>query len=188
MSAAAPPTESQLRYLRVLAARTASTFASPASRLQASREIDRLKHLAPVPHDRRAETRDEAPLPYATAVSEEELTGFGATRSWRSQRPPIVPVRAYGSEVGRVELARYAAGEEERVLYATGSTAGQTVIDSPARSGGRRYVVEKLTSQDGPEALAALVGDYLARARQLDAVPMCQRALAEALGIGSRDA
>jgi hypothetical protein len=45
------PTAKQLAYLRALAARTATTFAYPRSRGEASREIDRLHQLPAVSND-----------------------------------------------------------------------------------------------------------------------------------------
>ena len=44
-----PPTPKQLAYLKALARRTATTFAYPQSRGEASREIHRL-HQLPVAH------------------------------------------------------------------------------------------------------------------------------------------
>src|SRR5660397_56147 len=64
------PTSRQLRYLRVLAGGTATTFAYPQTRSDASREIDRLRQLADSPQTSRLEdpeTHSEQ-LHYATAV------------------------------------------------------------------------------------------------------------------------
>ncbi len=77
------PTARQLRYLRELAARTATTFAYPATRAQASREIARLRSL---PSQRRERAAEQVPG-YATAVDvSEEVSGYGSSARWRSGR------------------------------------------------------------------------------------------------------
>lgn len=45
LSSSDRPTQKQLRYLRVLALRTGTTFTLPQSRMEASREIRRLLGL-----------------------------------------------------------------------------------------------------------------------------------------------
>lgn len=89
------PTAKQLTYLRTLANRTGSTFATPISRADASAEIRRLKRIADTgftfselkaeaaarrDHD---DTRLSAEL--ATAVQDWETIGYGSTATW-SQR------------------------------------------------------------------------------------------------------
>ncbi len=132
MSAQAPPTERQLRYLRSLASRTATTFATPPTRSQASREIDRLRRLQAAPRERFAHDLSA----YATTLHEDEVSGFGATRSWRS-RPPgrSAPPKSAGSE-SRV-LARYALSSGQRLIEGIATGQGLTLRDLPASGDGR---------------------------------------------------
>ncbi len=59
----------------------------------------------------------------------------------------------------RVELARYAISAGERVLYGQRVNGIVRVIDKPALSGGRSFLVERgLTSN---AELEALVADYI---------------------------
>jgi hypothetical protein len=86
-----PPTPKQLRYLRTLAQRTGETFTSPATKQQASSEIRRLRsRTTSSPADRRRERTavqdDMASGGYATAVRDEEITGYGASAHWRESR------------------------------------------------------------------------------------------------------
>lgn len=86
--AGARPSVKQLRYLRLLAQRTGTTFTQPSSRAQASREIKRLMGLRragrPLPEPREAdETGREV---YGTAVRAGEVSGRGAHASWRHRR------------------------------------------------------------------------------------------------------
>ncbi len=76
------PTPRQLRHLRELAARTASTFAYPATREQASAQIARLRALPRRPHERLAADCED--LVYATAVHRQEVSGFGSCARWRA--------------------------------------------------------------------------------------------------------
>ena len=78
-------TARQLRYLRELAARTATTFTYPATRRQASGEIARLRTLPRQPRERQLGGEQTAPA-CATAVDPSEVAGYGSTASWRSHR------------------------------------------------------------------------------------------------------
>lgn len=83
----ARPTARQLRYLKWLAQRSATTFTFPSTRAQASREIERLKRLPAelrVPRDERIPDLD-GEVVYATAVRDHEVIGRGSSASW--QRP-----------------------------------------------------------------------------------------------------
>src|SRR4051794_25440484 len=82
------PTAKQLAYLRILAARTATTFAYPATSAAASAEIRRLRALpsssaGDAPRERsdvqRAlqERPDDAP-----AIRAHDVRGYGSTARW----------------------------------------------------------------------------------------------------------
>lgn len=175
------PTERQLRYLRSLAERTATTFASPLTRVQASREIDRLQGLDRAPRSEpRSELDDSAAL-YATAVNPDELTGYGSCARWRST--PVTPgpsVGRAGVASGRVsELARYSISAGERAVYAEPHKGAVRILDLPV-GGGQTYVVEQGVEHDG---CAALIAEYVKQAVDLDAVPMDSDALGQLLGV-----
>jgi hypothetical protein len=187
MSSTAPATERQLRYLRVLAARTATTFVTPDSRPQASREIERLCALArSEPQVPRESPREDERLLYATAVSDEEITGFGSSTAWRSQPVRCAAPRTQPTARNVLELARYRVSSGERVLYSTRAGERLCVFDAPVQPGGARYPVEELGGDEAPDALGALIADYLAKAKELDDVPMAASALAQMLGTGDR--
>jgi len=77
-------TARQLRYLRELAARSATTFTYPATRRQASAEIARLRALPRQPRER-SRGQYDGDLGYATAVQPHEVTGYGGSASWASR-------------------------------------------------------------------------------------------------------
>jgi len=89
------PTAKQLTYLRTLANRTGTTFATPISREDASAEIRRLKRIADTGFTfaelkaeeavRRDHDDERLPAELATAVQEWETVGWGSTATW-SQR------------------------------------------------------------------------------------------------------
>jgi hypothetical protein len=85
----AAPTARQLTYMRKLAMRTGTTFATPATRRDASREIGRLRRLDTEPRAPRdaGDVEDQAAV-YATAVDPSEVSGFGASATWRVGSPP----------------------------------------------------------------------------------------------------
>ena len=84
------PTEKQLRFLRSLACSRGETFSSPATRAEASAEIQRLKDRKP---SSRVETRiDRKAVAEAferrgggARVRDHEVTGYGSTASWRER-------------------------------------------------------------------------------------------------------
>jgi hypothetical protein len=179
MSATAAPTERQLRYLRSLASRTATTFTTPASRRDASREIDRLRRLERAPQER-AEQED---LAYATAVHEDELTGFGASRRWRSKAPaPAERPRIAGPAPS--VIARYTLSSGERLIEAARADDRLRIRDLPAGGPGETYEIESIGLGEADRELPALLADYLRRARELDAVPMSGQALGQMLAGG----
>jgi hypothetical protein len=166
------PTPKQLRYLRVLAGQTGTTFTPPTSSAEASREIDR---LAVLKRERgtHCELPDSTePCVYATAPAPDETSGWGSTATWRSSPPPrAAPARPSG--VGeRTELARYRVSDGERVIYGQRINGCVRITDRPASGTGRSYLVERECEQDGFSALKALVTDYVEQARELDEVPM----------------
>ncbi len=82
-----PPTRKQLNYLRSLAEQTATTFSPPSTRLQARREIDRLKRLSRSSRherreDRRAVSRGLAEQQPASTVRDDEIAGYGSQARW----------------------------------------------------------------------------------------------------------
>jgi len=80
-----PPTTRQLRYLRMLAARSGTTFVAPTNRADASRSIRHLcgrKRQTESPWHRPGSGTDRPPT-YAPAVHGSEVTGFGSTAHWR---------------------------------------------------------------------------------------------------------
>jgi hypothetical protein len=79
------PSAKQQAYLRSLAHKTGTSFTSPNTKSEASREIDRLKALSGSPRhehhtDRHAVQR--APRGGATRVHDEEIEGHGPTATW----------------------------------------------------------------------------------------------------------
>jgi len=86
------PTVRQLRCLRALALRTGTTFTTPKTKAQASREIDRIKRVQSltsaekrVEQDRLRTDRDR--LLAASTVKAQEITGHGSTAKWANARP-----------------------------------------------------------------------------------------------------
>jgi len=184
MSSRAAPSARQLAYLRVLAARTATTFVNPATRAEASSEIARLLHLERAPRENRLE-HDEPPgvdLLYATAVRSEELTGHGSSARWRSAPRPAPSVAP-----ARRELARYRVSTGARVLSAERRGGRLHLTDSPAERAGETYTVDQLSTEESQAPVDALVRDYLARARELDDIPMSAAALRATLSMDRAD-
>lgn len=85
---AGKPTLKQLRYLCLLAQKTGTSFTHPSTSTDASREIKRLKQLAPESHaDIRREQRQVADdmatrRGDSAQVHEHELTGYGSSATW----------------------------------------------------------------------------------------------------------
>lgn len=84
------PSPRQLSYLKALAARAGQSFAYPASSVQASREIRRLKQITTTGFtfsELRAEQaaralHDDVLLGYAPTIRADEVTGYGANCRW----------------------------------------------------------------------------------------------------------
>ena len=80
------PTPAQLRYLRTLAQHTGTTFTPPATRAQASREIQRLKTRRPDGLARLDEHRVQADMAQgrqdAVRHLRSEVSGYGAGARW----------------------------------------------------------------------------------------------------------
>lgn len=83
---ATPPTPRQLRYLRILAARTGTTFSQPRSAREASRAIRALKaRRVSKPWERHADAASVAEqrgANNATDVRGDEISGFGSSARW----------------------------------------------------------------------------------------------------------
>jgi len=86
------PTANQLRYLRVLADLTGTTFTPPTSREDASRQIDELKSRPRTSRADRARERaalhrdlDQAPRD-AVRHRPGETTGYGSNAHWANDR------------------------------------------------------------------------------------------------------
>ncbi|HTB70754.1 MAG TPA: hypothetical protein VK707_07230 [Solirubrobacteraceae bacterium] len=173
------PSPRQLRYLRDLATQTGTSFTNPATRAQASSEIDRLKKLksgaSRLPLDFVDDDAEQA-LRYATEVRSEEVSGHGVSATWANASEPSE--RPSQPRVGeRTELARYRISEGERVLYGQRVDGRVRVTDRPAVVGGRSYLVQSGVEVDGLDALKALVADYLEQADRFDRVPMATSAV-----------
>jgi hypothetical protein len=93
-SSSLPPTPRQHAYLKALARRTGTTFVTPRSRAQASREITRLKAIADTgftfaelqAEEEARELHGDPPLSYGPAIRDDEIDGYGSTATW-SHRP-----------------------------------------------------------------------------------------------------
>lgn len=189
------PTSRQLAYLKALADRTGQTFVYPATRRQASAEIDRLKNTRP---SSRSERRIERKLiadqiqagPADSArVREDEISGRGSSATWmhnREREPAPVAdsgttasSRPRGPIVGkRIELARYITPAGERVIHGQRVDGVIRVTDRPVGPTGtdaRAYLVERGLETKGE--LDALVADYLATALRRHTVPMADAPL-----------
>lgn len=89
-----PPTPRQHAYLKALAQRTGTTFITPRSRAQASREITRLKAITDTgftfaelqAEEQARELHGDPPLQYATVVHADEISGYGSTCTWSQRR------------------------------------------------------------------------------------------------------
>jgi hypothetical protein len=82
------PTARQLRYLRRLAELTGTSFTTPATRRQASQQIERLKQRSRSAgferrEDRQAVSRGLAQDQPASSVRDDEISGYGGNASWR---------------------------------------------------------------------------------------------------------
>jgi hypothetical protein len=112
---------------------------------------------------------------YATTVHASEVSGFGASATWRAgsrpsprQQMPPIPAR------GRTELARYTLSTAERVVLGRRTGTAVTITDRPASGDGQSYLVDRVADADGQAAVHALVTDYVAQAHELDEVPMAR--------------
>jgi len=79
------PTAKQQRYLRALAQQTGTSFTPPATRAQASREIDRLKKLGTSPRHERSQDRrtvSQAARGDAATPRADEIVGYGSSATW----------------------------------------------------------------------------------------------------------
>lgn len=82
------PTKPQLRELRRLADRTGQSFAYPATRAEASKELQRLAKAekstaAERALDREKMVRDDHPMRSAARIYDDEIEGYGSSARWR---------------------------------------------------------------------------------------------------------
>ncbi|MHB8233482.1 MAG: hypothetical protein ACYDHT_02395 [Solirubrobacteraceae bacterium] len=185
----AVPTPRQLRYLRSLAGRSATTFVTPATRGQASREIDRLRALDVVARPSRLEEpeAETEEFHYATALRAQEVSGYYSAASWRASAPaPPRPAAAARPKVAQpTEIGHYSIGGGERVLYGELLDGRVTVTDRPRSGLGPSYLVERELEGDDHPALIALLADYIRRAREFDEVPMASAVVRQMLSRAS---
>jgi hypothetical protein len=85
-----PPTAPQLVRLRKLATLKGQSFAYPATRADASKEIDRLDRApfstsAERALDRQQIVRDDHPLLSSARVRDDEIEGWGSSARWRGR-------------------------------------------------------------------------------------------------------
>ncbi len=80
------PTAKQQRYLRTLAEQTGTSFTPPATKVEASREINRLKTLGASPRHERTQDRravSEAARGDQATPRPEEIVGYGSNARWK---------------------------------------------------------------------------------------------------------
>lgn len=95
------PTDRQRRFLKSLAEQTGTSFTYPKTRWQASREIDRLLKLKNSGRTDSPVTEEtERNLVYATAVADDEVSGYGSTATW-STAPVDDPLCVCGHRLSR---------------------------------------------------------------------------------------
>jgi hypothetical protein len=90
---------------------------------------------------------------------------------------PLTPAATDGAVL---ELGRYMAAGERRVLWGQWFGRSVRVTDAPASGTGEVYVVESRV-HDGHGALRALLSDYLTQARAIDGIPATSSALGREL-------
>jgi hypothetical protein len=162
------PTAKQLAYLRSLAQRTGETFTYPSTSAEASREISRLtgrprSSRSDIAQDRRAVADAMAEHPDdSTRVRADEVSGHGSSARWAGD-PPHRRLPVVGP---KVELARYRTSTEERIVFGQRVDGVARVIDKPAATNGRSFLVERGLSSKSE--LEALVRDYVAQSVDRD--------------------
>jgi hypothetical protein len=175
------PTREQLRYLRILAERTGTTFTPPRSSKHASSEIGRLKRMLEQ-RGRHEELPEVAGQPsiYSTAPVAEEIEGRGANARWRTSPPSWRGCPALRPARETV-LAAYEVGGERREVVGEREAGKPRLVDRAASGTGRRYLIEGEIAGDGLAAVEALVADYVEQAAELDRIPMTASVLAQKL-------
>jgi hypothetical protein len=174
-----PPTPAQLRYLRLLADQTETSFVYPRTKAEAGASINQLRALTAT--TRRIDVEEQTdcepslasdPNVYATAAHSDEIAGSGSSARWRttpSRDPESLPTAPV---VGQpVELARYLISSGERVIVGQRIAGRARISDCPADGEDRSYLIEDDVHLDGNAAMKALIADYLSQAKQLDAEP-----------------
>jgi hypothetical protein len=183
--AATPPTRRQLAYLKVLADRAGQTFTYPITREDASLQINRLKRAEPSTRTERRVERNFiadaiATGPHdSTRVRDDELAGYGSSATWAHNQETGAAdagpsaARRMTPQVGpRTELARYTVPAGERVIYGQRVDGIVRVVDRPAASGERAYLIDR--GLETTSELDALIADYRATAERLQAIPMSE--------------
>lgn len=90
------------------------------------------------------------------------------------------------SGAGDTELGRYRVSSGSRLVVGRRtSSAGTEIVDLPLDGTGPTYLVDRGLHE--PDAIAALVEDYLGQARSLDACPMSAEAIAAMLHLPDSD-
>jgi hypothetical protein len=170
-----PATGKQLAYLRALANQAGTTFVTPQSSREASREIERLLRLKRDSGGYLETTAQTAPdAVYATAPHPGETEGFGASAKWRTSRRETTGRTGRSSRDGRRcsaddggrrnsrRLATYVDGcGEKRELVAIAVVDGTLVIDRFAGSGYDARLVGRLHADEPAENARLLAHLYL---------------------------
>jgi hypothetical protein len=182
------PTPRQLNYLKSLAERSGTTFAYPATKAQASREIERLKQRTPDTADQRRREREEITTDIAEASADavrhtaEETAGHGATARWAHNTDPRPAVPANASATPQPaasrELARYRISAGERMIRGERINGKVALSDAPVDHAGRVHLIERHVTSTAE--LQAIVTDYITTSQRHDkpamlAIPSADR-------------
>lgn len=183
-----PATARQLRYLRVLAKKTGTTFTPPTCSRQASREIDRMRRL---PVDRDPRERQPAAVTYATAPDAREITGYGIRARWRHTRPPKQDGPEATGEAGasphRVRarvIATYQEDENRRQILSVPAGEHRLLIDREPDGHGHTRLLARLDPDEPPENERLIADMYLADPNRGRCRPLTRADLDPVVGHG----
>jgi hypothetical protein len=159
-TAPAKPTPRQQRYLRQLARQTGTSFTPPATKAQASREIERLEGLPRHPRDDRIREQRavQADLQAGAARRDPELP---IKTPAERMRPAAGPTTAAGE---RRELARYQLPDGTRAIVAQRINGRVAISDVPLTGDGRVYLIERHVPSQAE--LHGLVTAYVEHSKQ----------------------
>lgn len=187
-SSSPKPTPRQLRYLRVLAEQTGSTFTPPTSSPQARRMIEEIKARKRTPHgdirrERRELTRDMASHHGdAAQVKPEEISGHGSSATWAKAETHNSP-RAVHQKQGTLAAAAppdapqkgephahlcYRIGNERRLIVIQRIRGAIRVGDLPEGKGKRYLIADRLATCG---ELDTLLAHYTSQAQELGVIP-----------------